>query len=550
MAVGLRLCTCLVRIKHLPNRRPSGVQLTFTFKLTSTIIAIYFCLSIVIAYASRRQGRSSNDFLNATRSLPTWVAAMSFLACNCGALDVLGLSGIALRYGVQAFHFYWIGAIPALIFMSFVMIPVYVKSSARSVPEYLGQRFGPRLRLLNAASVLVSTALYVGISLYALAEVTDIAFGWSFFSTVVLFGSVVLAYVLTGGFRATVYNEILQFLYMFAGLLPLLYFTHKVSGVCLLHAGQYWHVWSATPVVSSKAQVDLIGVVAGLGGVVSFSYWCTDYGLVQRALTARNLEAARKVPLLAGFGKILFSFVIVVPVVLMSGQLHKRFGMALDETIPTLIATMYGPRLVGVGITALMAGLLNSLASNISAFSSLWTGEIYRPFLNPHRTESHYRNVGRAASVCSVAIGIVVALWTRNFENLSALVLLIFSLFIAPFFAVLLTGSLSRRTTMGNAIGGALAGFVAGGGIQFAYAERWLTSGSRLSANLYSAIVSFAAAVIVCNAPALLWRRRRMTRHQQEISPIKPTRQKPSVAVWCLAGALLITCVAANGFWW
>ncbi len=261
---------------------------------TFIIVLLYCCISICIAYASGRFRRSSNDYLNATGSLPTWVASISFLACNCGALEVLGLSGIALRYGVQAFHFYWIGAIPALIFLSLVMIPAYVQSGARSMPEYLGQRFGPNVRLLNAVSILLASALYTGISLYGLAEVTHVSMDWPFFLAILIFGSIVLAYVLIGGFRATVYNEVLQFFFMFAGLLPLLYFSHNAHDGGLLHTGQYWHMWRETPFVSSTSQLDLVGVLVGLGGVISFSYWCTDYGLVQRALTARDLESARK----------------------------------------------------------------------------------------------------------------------------------------------------------------------------------------------------------------------------------------------------------------
>ena len=252
------------------------------------------------------------------------------------------MSGIAFRYGVQAFHFYWIGAIPALIFMSLVMIPAYVQSGARSMPEYFGQRFGPKVRLLNAGAILIASALYTGISLCGLAEVTHITMNWPFLLAILIFGSIVLAYVLIGGFRATVYNEVLQFLFMFAGLLPLLYFSHNAHSGGVLHSGQYWHLWRQTPIVSKTSQLDLVGVLVGLGGVISFSYWCTDYGLVQRALTARDLESARKVPLIAGFGKLLFAIVVVVPVILMSGHVQYKAGTALDETSPALIATLYG----------------------------------------------------------------------------------------------------------------------------------------------------------------------------------------------------------------
>jgi len=524
--------------------------LAFSMVATFTIISLYCGVSICIAYASGSGRRSSNDYLNATGSLSVWIASLSFLACNCGALEVLGLSGIAFRYGVQAFHFYWIGAIPALIFLSFVMIPAYVQSGARSLPEYLGQRFGPKVRFLNAVAILMAAALYTGISLYGLAEVTHIAMHWPFLFAILIFGSIVLAYVLVGGFRATVYNEVLQFLFMFAGLLPLLYLSYKVHDGGLWHTGQYWHLWRQTPIVSSTSQLDLVGVLVGLGGVISFAYWCTDYGLVQRALTARDLESARKVPLIAGFGKLLFATVVVVPVILMSGHLQYKHGTALDETSPALIATLYGPRLLGLGIAALIAGLLNSLAANVSAFSSLWTEEIYRPFLSSHRKESHYRNVGRVASICCVATGVLVAFWTRSFENLSAFVLLIFSLFVIPFFAVLLTGLISRQTSARSAIAGAGTGIFAGGAIQLAFAERWLPSGSRLSANFYSAIVSFAAAALVCNAAYWLSLLRRSPMPASTIDETRLARPKASITVWCLAGTLLVFCVIANLLWW
>jgi len=524
--------------------------LALSIVVTFTIVSMYCGVSIGIAYASGSLRRSSNDYLNATRSLPTWVASISFLACNCGALEVLGLSGIAFRYGVQALHFYWIGAIPALIFLSIVMIPAYVQSGARSLPEYLGQRFGAKVRLLNAVAILIAAALYTGISLYGLAEVTHITMDWPFLLAILIFGSIVLAYVLIGGFRATVYNEVLQFAFMFAGLLPLLYFSHKAHFGGLPHVGQYWHLWRQTPTVSSSSQLDLVGVVIGLGGVISFSYWCTDYGLVQRALTARNLESARKVPLIAGFGKLLFAMVVVVPVILMKGHFQYRPGTALDETSPSLIASLYGPRLLGLGIVALIAGLLNSLAANISAFASLWTGEIYRPFLSPNRKESHYRNVGRAASICCVATGFLVALWTRSFENLSAFVLLIFSLFVIPFFAVLLTGLISRRTSASCAIAGAIAGIIAGGSIQLAFAERCIPSGSRLSANFYSAIVSFSAAFLVSNAPNLRLRFRRSPMPPLNIDATRSAQPTASITVWCMAGALLVVCMVCNILWW
>jgi len=513
--------------------------------LTLAMIFVYLCASIGLALLPSRRRRTANDYLNATGSLPTWIASLSFLASNCGALEVLGLSGIALRYGVQAFHFYWIGAIPAMIFVSFVVIPVYVRSGVRSVPEYLGQRFGASVRFLNACTILISTALYAGISLYALAEVMHSAAGWPFIAGVGTFASIVLAYVLIGGFRATVYNEVLQFLLMFVGLFPLLYLTRSLPTAVRTQTGEYWHAWQGTPFVSNTQQLDLIAVVVGLGVIISFSYWCTDFGLVQRALTARSLESARLVPVFAGFGKLLFGFIVVVPVVMMSGRLHIPVGTALDETVPTLIAVLYGPKLLCVGIAALIAGLLNSLSGNTSAFASVWVEELYRTLLCPARPESHYVVVGRVASVALIAIGVAAAFATRSFENLSAFVLLIFSLFVVPFFAVVLTGMVSRRASMWNALGGATAGILSGGLAQVAFGRGWLPAGSKLEANFYAAIVSFVAAMLVCNL--------RFSRGTTSLAPA-PTSfaalVKPSALLVCLAGVLLGVCLILNILWW
>jgi SSS family solute:Na+ symporter len=511
------------------------------------VISTYVGVSVVLAWASRTRWEESNDYLNATGSLPTWIASISFLATNCGALEILGLSGIAFRYGVQAFHFYWIGAIPAMIFVSFVILPVYVRSGVHSVPEYLGQRFGPSVRLLNAFTILISTAVYAGISLYALAEVMHMAASWSFLAGISTFASIVLAYVLIGGFRATVYNEVLQFLFMFAGLVPLLYLTRNIHPE---EGGEYWHVWHATPIYSGTQQLDLIAVLVGLGAVIGTSYWCTDFALVQRALTARTLEGARRVPLFAGFGKLVFSFIVVTPVVLMRGHLHHSSDAALDETSPSLISTLYGPRIFAVGIVALMAGLLNSLAGNVSAFAALWTQEIYRPFVRRGRSESHYLVVGRVASVSCIAIGISAAFATRAFENLSAFVLLIFSLFVVPFFAVVLMGVLSRQGSTANALAGATAGIVTGGLAQLAFAKAWLPSGSKLEANFYAAIFSFSAAAIVCNLPVARLPGTGMTEENVVLPTINWAREKPSPTLWCLGGILLGACLLANVLWW
>ena len=496
----------------------------------------------------RRAQGTANDFLNASRSLPTWIASVSFLACNCGALEILGLSGIAARYGVQAFQFYWIGAIPALIFVSVIILPNYIQSGVTSVPDYLGKRFGSGIRLLNSSATLISTALYGGISLYGLAEVMHVAAQWPFVLGVFTFSPIVLIYVAIGGVRATVYNEVLQFLFTLAGLAPLLYLTRDLRVRATLPT-EYWHLWRATPLFSSARQVDCVGVVVGLGLVISFSYWCTDFALMQRALTARTLESARRVPLIAGFGKLLVSFMVVFPVLAMEAHMdaHSWFSTGpLDETAPSLISTLFSPNLVWVGIAALMAGLLNTLASNVSAFTSIWTEEIYRPFLRPRCSESHYIIIGRIASIACIFLSIGGSFATQRFESLSEFVLLLFSLFVVPFFAVILTGVTSQRGTSRSACWGASAGIITGAIVHLAYEEGWLRLGSQLNASFYGAIASFSVAFALCNLSAM-----GRPEHRGSTTDVIPWREiRSSPMLWSLGIALLATCLLLNVLWW
>lgn len=515
--------------------------------LPSSLIAAYFACTLFIAIRSFRKQRTSNDFLNETGNLPTWVATLSFLAANCGALEIVGLSGVAARYGVQAFHFYWIGAIPAMIFVSFVVLPVYQRSGVRSVPEYLERRFGRRLRLLNAAALLGSTCLTAGISLYALAVTLHVFAGWTFATCALVAAAVAMTNILTGGLRGTMRTEILHFFLMVAGLLPMLYLSWRGG-----HLTAGWstrtHLWRATPLVSAKSPVDLIGVVLGLGVVIGFSYWCTDFLLMQRALTARSTKAAQQVPLYAGFGKLLFSFLVVMPVLLAGQSLHSYGTGALDQTAAMLMRSLYDPRFLALGIMALVASLMTGLCGNISAFAALWTQEIYRSALAPNRSEEHYILVGRVASAICIVLSLGGAYATLYFESMAEFILAIFSLTLVPFFAVVITGVVSRRATAGAAFAGALCGIVMGGLTQVAYRAHWLHSGSELNVNFYTAIVSFTAALIVCIAGSYL-----------DTAEHRPRTGSPELAgaavlprskqLYLLAALLLACCVVFNILW-
>ncbi|MHB1023748.1 MAG: sodium:solute symporter family transporter, partial [Acidobacteriaceae bacterium] len=331
--------------------------------------------------------------------------AASFLAVNCGALEVVGLSAMAAEFGVRAFQFYWIGAIPAMVVLAIWVMPAYIKSGIRSVPEYLENRFGIQVRLLNAYVLAVTMLMLAGISLYALAEVLQVVLHLNFALGASLSAAVVLTYVLLGGIRATIYNEVFQLVVMVAGLVPLTVRSYRYAMFPQTTDTAPWHLWKGTPLVSLAAPFDVLSVVVGLGFVLSFGYWCTDFVMIQRALTARTESEARQVPLWAGFGKLGFSLIVVLPGLaahrlLPSLAAQHRF----DRALPAMMTAFYGPTLLGLGLTALTASLMSGLAANISAFAAIWTEDIYRTQFVRGKQENHYLRIGKWATVIAIAV--------------------------------------------------------------------------------------------------------------------------------------------------
>ena len=516
------------------------------------VLPLYFCITVAIGYASRRRGESANSLLNASRSLPLWIVVASFLAANCGALEVVGLSAMAAQYGPFAFHFYWIGAIPAMIFLSLWMLPVYMRSGIRSIPEYLALRYGEGVRLVNACTLALAMLLLAGISLYAMAQVLEVVLGFSFLSGALLSAAVVLVYVLLGGVRATIYAEVFQLLVMVAGLLPL-----AVRSFPLLRQGgssplPTRHLWQGMPLVAPHAPADVSGLVLGLGFVLSFGYWCTDFVLMQRALASRTEAEARQVPLWAGFGKLAFSLIVVVPG-LAAARVLPALGhtQRFDQTLPLMMTLFYGPTFLGLGLTALAASLMSGLAANISGFAAIVTQDIYRSWLVEGRDEMHYVRVGRLCTVAAALTSVGASFGSFLFSNLMEHVQLIFSLLTAPFWAVFLLGTTSRRATARGALWGLVTGTGCAALHHIAVARQLLHYGSRMSANFYGALCGFTGAL------AVGWCLRAGT---------APRNSAEGRGLWfdwkagwqgerrglllALSALLLATCVALNLAWW
>jgi len=512
------------------------------------VFPLYLMTLLVISWSSRRRGASSNQYLNASSSLPAWAVTLAFLAYNCGSIEILGMSAMAAQYGVQALHFYWIGGIPGLIFMAIVVLPLYRRAGARSLPEYFQMRFGPNVRLVSACISALSTAAFAGVTLFGLADMLHVLAGWSMFAGTAVAAGVVLVYVLVGGIRATVYTSVFQFCVLMGGLAPLVFLTVHFTPATFAQRAARWHLWKPLPVFSPHAALDRFGVVLGLGFVISFAFWCTDFVMIQRALAAKTYEGARKVPIFAGFGKAFVAFLVVLPGVAAPSLLRGAGSLSYNEMLPRLMQAAYGPALLAFGAAALLAGLMAGMAGNVSGFAALWTEEIYRPRLNPGRNESHYVRVGKLSIVACVLLAILGAYATFWFRDLMEFLQLIVALFYAPVFAVLLAGAVSRRLRSSGAIAGILGGVAAGLALQASYWAGRAPFGSQMTANFYTALLEFLVALGCCGISALRsGGAERVPLPSTAVRSVPGLRPSRGLLVW--STLLLALCVVLNVLW-
>jgi len=455
-----------------------------------SVMIIYFAFVLGIGWALKRYMKDANAFLEAGRTMPAWVAGLAFISTNLGALEVMGMTGSGLKYGMLTTHFYWVGAIPAMVFLAMFMMPFYYGSKARSVPEYLKLRYDEKTRGLNAILFAFMTILASGISMYALAILMEKVLGWNFHLSLILSAAIVLTYTYLGGLSSAIYNEVLQFFIIVAGLLPIVILSLKDVGG--------WHglQQSLAPIVSSKGfapdawtttwkytgaaksnpmGVEWYGIFAGLGFVLSFGYWCTNFLIVQRAMSARSTTAARNTPLIGAIPKMFIPFLIIVPgivaLVLMNTP-GKGFSLPLNEagqpiydyTIIMLLKQYLPAGVLGLGITALLASFMSGMAGNVSAFNTVWTYDIYQSYIRPvtkdkATDDKHYLFVGRMATIFGVLVSIAAAYLASLFGNIMDFLQTIFSMVNAPLFAVIFLGMFWKRATGHAAFTGLLAGF-------------------------------------------------------------------------------------------
>ena len=374
------------------------------------ILALYFAFVLGIGWFIRRRVSTSEDFLTSGRSVPVWITSLAFIAANLGAQEVIGMCASGAKYGIMTAHFYWIGAVPAMLFVGLFMMPFYYGSRARSVPEYLRLRFDEKTRALNAITFAVMTIFSSGISMYALGLLFELVLGWSFTASVLLSAAIVLVYTFLGGLTSAIYNEVLQFFLIVLGFSPLAIAAVERAGGWHGMASRLppvmTHTWTYVGKASENPMgVEAFGLIAGLGFVLSFGYWCTDFLVVQRAMAADSMSAARRTPLIAAFPKMIMPFIVIVPGIAALALSHMSLGYAIpvkpggepnyDLTLTTLMAQFYPSGMLGVGLTALMASFMSGMAGNVTAFNTVWTYDLYQGHIRKQAPDSHYLKVAR-----------------------------------------------------------------------------------------------------------------------------------------------------------
>ena len=441
------------------------------------IVVFYFALVLAIGWYLRGISKTGDDFFLAGREMTAWVAGLSFLSANLGALELMGWAAAAYQYGILAVHWYWIGAIPAMLFLAIVMMPFYYISKTHSVPGYLKLRFGEPSRALSAVCFAFMTVLMSGINMYSMALVMKVVLGWDIHFSIWVSSLTVAIYVALGGLRSAIFNEVLQFVLIWAGalLIPILGLVeaggwNNLKAMIAHNASaEYTHVWSTLGSFNSNPMgIHWTGIVFGLGFVISFGYWTTDFLVVQRVLAAKDMRSAKMAPIIGAAFKMMVPFIVILPGLLGLALLPMKLtgetaaiasgGHSYNEVLPLMLARYCGPGLLGLGITALIAGFMSGMAGNVSAFTTVWTYDIYRALMNKNASDAHYVTMGRWTTVLGVLISVGTAYLVMSFASIMDYVQALFSFFIAPLFGTVVLGMLWKRATGPGGFWGLLAG--------------------------------------------------------------------------------------------
>src|SRR6266700_1514143 len=489
------------------------------------IIAIYFLLVLGIGFYLKKFANTGEDFFLAGRKMTAWVAGLAFVSANLGSLELLGWAGNAYQYGIMAAHWYWIGAIPAMVFLGLVMMPFYYISKTHSVPGYLKLRYGTEASALSAVTFAFMTILMSGVNMYAMAVVMEVVLGWNLHFSIIVSSLTVGVYVAAGGLFSAIFNEVLQFFLIWFGalLIPILGLieTGGWSGmVARIHHNfpgeNFTHMWGPMSSASNNPMgVHWIAIVFGLGASVSMGYWTTDFLVVQRVLSAKDVRSAKLAPIIGSFFKMAVPLIVILPGLLgravlpfhlLPGNVAQPGQFRYDDVLPLMLARYCGPGLLGLGITALVAGVMAGMAGNVSAFATVWTYDIYRPFLRKDAPDKHYVSMGRWCTLIGLFMSIGTAYLVMKAASIMDYVQALFGFFIAPLFGTVLLGMMWKRVSRAAGFLGLLAGTLSSVGmftLMKLDPERWVKVfalsplATGLAQDMYQALWSCVTCVVV-----------------------------------------------------
>jgi len=540
------------------------------------IFVIYFGFVIGIGWLLHKKVSTSSDFLTSSHSVPLWITSLAFVATNLGAQELIGMCASGAKYGIMTSHFYWVGAIPAMLFVGLFMMPFYYGSKARSVPEYLKMRYDEKTRTFNAVSFAVMTLFSSGISMYALGLLFQLVLGWSFTASVLLSAAIVLVYTLLGGLTSAIYNEVLQFFLIVIGFAPLsILAVHKAGGWQGMAARLPKVMTSSWQYMSNPSQnpmgVDVFGMVMGLGFVLSFGYWCTNYLVVQRAMAAKSMADARLTPIVGAFPKMFLPFIVIVPGIAAVALTKMGVGYDIplkngvpnyDLVLTTLMAKFYPSGLLGVGLTGLMASFMSGMAGNVTAFNTVWTYDLYQGHIRKSAPDSHYLWMGRMATIFGVALSIGAAYLATLYNNIMDLLQLVFSFVNAPLFATFLLGMFWKRATGHGAFSGLVAGTSAAAlthGLTIAEGKgAWIaelhTFPSTMAQNFWIALLAWTSCFVVTILVSLMTRPKPETELRSLVYGLTELPRQEGVKWFrrpaVIAAAAAVLCILLNFLFW
>jgi SSS family solute:Na+ symporter len=501
---------------HAPTYLAAGLRLP-TNGLDYTILGIYFAVVLGIGFAAKASVKTSLDFFLSGRSLPAWITGLAFISANLGATEILGMAANSAQYGVYTVHWYWIGAIPAMVFLGLVMMPFYYGSKVRSVPEFLLLRFDKAAHLLSSILFAFAAILIAGVNLYSLAIVVEALLGWPQWVAIVIAGFFVLAYITLGGLSSAIYNEVLQFFVILAALIPIAALGLKRVGgwdglthsLDKTHGSDFTTAWGGTGIGHvNPLGANWLTIVLGLGFVLSFGYWTTNFAEVQRALSAKNLSAAQRTPLIAAFPKIFIVFLVMIPG-LVAAVLVPRIGtggsnLQYNDAVPYLMQELLPNGVLGIAVTGLLAAFMAGMAANVSSFNTVFTSDIWRRYVVTDREDSYYVRFGRLITVIGVLASIGTAFLASSFSNIMAYLQTLFSFFNVPMFVAFIVGMFWKRASAKSGFWGLLAGTTAAMINYFViYKQGIIAIPSDQGANFVSAIAGFVAGAVVMVAVSL-----------------------------------------------